>query len=57
MERYVKESKWQVSKSLTVQALQSCRLTPVNSFTNKWNAKNLGLPYFVKYPAIIFVIY
>jgi hypothetical protein len=24
---------------------------------NQWNAKSLGLPYFVKYLAIIFVIY
>jgi hypothetical protein len=30
VEGYVEESKGHVSESLTVQALQSCRLTPVN---------------------------
>jgi hypothetical protein len=44
---YVKELKGQVSKSLVVQALQNCRLAPIN----------LDLPYFAKYCAIIFVIY
>jgi hypothetical protein len=38
-------------------ALQSCRLTHANSSTNQWNAKSLGLPYVIKYLAIIFVIY
>ncbi len=57
VEGYAEEPKGQVSKSLAVQTLQSCRLAPTNSFANQWNAKSLGLPYFVKYPAIIFVIY
>jgi hypothetical protein len=43
--------------SLTFQTLQNCRLARANSFANQWNLKSLGLPYFVKYPAIIFVIY
>jgi hypothetical protein len=54
---YVEESKGQVNKSLAVQALQSCKLAPTNSSTNQWNAKNLGLPFFVRYPTIISVIY
>jgi len=54
---YVEESKGQVSKSLVVQALQTCRFAPSNSFTNRWNAKSLGLLYYVRYLAIIFVIY
>jgi len=54
---YVEESKGQVSKSLIVQALQSCRLAPANSSSNQWNAKSLGLPYTVKYPTIISIIY
>jgi hypothetical protein len=39
---YVEEPKGQVSKSLTIHALQSCRLAPPNSFANQWNAKSLG---------------
>jgi hypothetical protein len=31
---YVEELEGQVNKSLIVQALQSCRLAPSNSFTN-----------------------
>jgi hypothetical protein len=31
---YVEEPKGQVSKSLVVQALQNCRLTPANFSTN-----------------------
>jgi len=54
---YVEELKGQVNKSLAIQALQSCRLAPANFFTYQWNTKNLGLPYFVRYPAIISVIY
>jgi hypothetical protein len=53
----VEEPKGQVNKSLVIQALQSYKLAPTNSSTNQWNAKSLGLPYFVKYPTIIFVIY
>ncbi len=55
-ERYLKEPKG-VNKSLTIQTLQSCRLAPTNSSTNKWNVKSLGLPYFVQYLAIISIIY
>ncbi len=57
VEGYVEELKGQVSKSLAVQALQSCKLAHANSFIDQWNVKNLGLPYFVKYPTIISVIY
>ncbi len=56
-EGYVKEPKGQVNKSLVVQALQSYRLAPTNSSIDQWNAKSLGLPYPIKYPTIIFVIY
>ncbi len=51
---YIEELKGQVNKSLVVQALQSYRLTHTNSSAEQWNAKSLGLPYFVKYPTIIF---
>jgi len=54
---YVEGSKGQVNKSLANQTLQSCRLAPRNSSINQWNAKSLGLPYFVKYLAIISIIY
>jgi hypothetical protein len=54
---YVKELKGKVSKCLVIQTLQNCRLALANSSTNQWNAKNLGLPYSVKYPTIIYVIY
>jgi len=40
-----------------MQALQSCRLAPTNSFANQWNAKSVGLPYIVRYPAIISIVY
>jgi hypothetical protein len=56
-EGYIEEPKGQVSKPLIVNALQNCRLTPVNSFPDQWNVKSLGLPYFVRYLAIMFVIY
>ncbi len=56
-EGYVAEPKGQASKSLVFQALQSCRLAPANSFVDQWNVKSLGLPYFVKYLAIISIIY
>jgi hypothetical protein len=57
VEGCVRELKRQVNKSLVVHALQSCRLALANSSTNQLNAKSLGLPYFVRYPAIISVIY
>jgi hypothetical protein len=56
-ERYVKEPKGQVNKSVTIQTLHNCRLAPKNSSTDQWNVKSLGLPYSVKYPAIISIIY
>jgi len=46
VEGYVEESKRQVSKSLVIQTLQSCRLALANFSTDQWNTKNLGLPYF-----------
>jgi hypothetical protein len=54
---YVKDSKGQVNKSLALQASQNCRIAPTNCTTNWWNAKSLGLPYSIKYPTIISVIY
>jgi len=57
VEGYVEELKGQVSKSLTIQTLQSCRLALANSSVDQWNAKSLGLPYFVRYPTIISIIY
>ncbi len=54
---YVEEPKGQVSKSLAVQALQSYKLAPSNFSTNQWNVKSLCLPYFVRYHAIISIIY
>ncbi len=56
-ETYVKKPKGQVSKSLVIQTLQSYRLAPTNSSTDQWNAKSLGLPYPIKYLAIISIIY
>jgi hypothetical protein len=57
VEGYVEELKRQVNKSLTIQTLQSCRLALANSSVDQWNAKSLGLPYFVRYPTIISIIY
>jgi hypothetical protein len=54
---YEEEQKGQVSKSLAVHALQSCKLACTNSFANQWNAENLGLPYSIRYPPIISIIY
>ncbi len=54
---YVEELKGQVNKSLTIQALQSCRLAPINSSIDQWNAKSMGLPYSIRCPTIIFFIY
>jgi hypothetical protein len=56
-EGYVEEVKGHVSKSLVIQTLQSCRLALANFSADQWNAKSLALPYFIKYLAIIFVIY
>jgi hypothetical protein len=42
VEGYVEEPKGQVSMSLVVQALHSCR--PTNSLANQLNVKSLGLP-------------
>jgi hypothetical protein len=33
------------------------RHSPTNSSIDQWNTKSLGLPYFVKYPIIISIIY
>jgi hypothetical protein len=52
VEGYVEELKGQISKSLVVLALQSYRFPPTNSSANQWNAKSLGLPYFIQYFAI-----
>ncbi len=49
--------KRQVNKSLAIQELHNCRLAPIIFFTNQWNAKCLGLPYSIRYPTIIFIIY
>jgi hypothetical protein len=54
---YVEDLKGQVNRSLALQALQSYKLAPRNSFVDKWNAKSMGLPYFVRYLAIISIIY
>ncbi len=54
---YVKEPKGHVSKSQVVHALQSYKLALANSSTNQWNTKSLGLPYSVKYPTIMSIIY
>jgi len=37
-------------------ALESCRLALAIFFANKWNANNLGMPYFIRYLAIIFEV-
>jgi hypothetical protein len=57
VEGCVEELKGRVSKSLAVHALHSYRFALANSSANQWNAKSLCLPYFVKYPAIISIIY
>jgi hypothetical protein len=54
---YVEILKGLVNKSLTIQALQSGRLGFVNSSIDQWTTKSLGLPYLVRYLAIIFFIY
>ncbi len=54
VERYVEESKGQVSKSLVVQALQSCRLAPTNSSVDQWKFKSA---IFCQIFCIIFIIY
>jgi hypothetical protein len=55
--RYIENAKGQINKTLAVQALQGCRLAAKNSLVDKWNTKSLGLPYSIKYLAIISVIY
>jgi len=57
VEKYLEDRKGHVSKSLTVHELQSCRLAFANSFADQWNAKSMGLPYSIKYPAIISIVY
>ncbi len=54
---YVEELKGQVSKSIAIQTIYSCRFAPTNSFVDQWNAKSMGLPYFVKYLTIISIIF
>jgi hypothetical protein len=56
-EGYVKNLKGQVSKIITKQALQSYGIEPTNSIGDKWNVKSLGLPYSMRYPTIISMIY
>jgi hypothetical protein len=53
----VENPKGYVNKSLTIHALQSCRITLVNFVADQWNEKSLGLLYSIKYPIIIFMIY
>ncbi len=57
VEGYVEDLKGHVNKSLVVHALQGYRLAHANSSIDQWNAKSLGLPYFVRYHAVISVIY
>ncbi len=40
-EEYVKDPKGQVSKIVTLQALQSCKIEPMNSNGDQWNANSL----------------
>ncbi len=54
---YVEDPKAQVSKTITLQPLQSCKIAPTNFAKDEWNVKSLGLPCSVKYLAIIYVIY
>ncbi len=54
---YVKDPKRKINKTITLQALQSCRIAPINFLGDKWSAKSLALPYIVKYPVIRSVIY
>ncbi len=56
-ERYVEDPKGQVSKIIALQALSSCRIAPTKFARDQWIAKSLGLPYSVRYLAIVFVIY
>jgi hypothetical protein len=57
IEGYVEKPKRNISMSLAVQAMQSCRLAPTNFSTDRWNTKSLGLPYSIKYLAITSIIY
>ncbi len=56
-EGYIEDPKRHVSKSQVVHALQSCRLALASFYAHQRNAKSLGLPYSVRYPTIISVIY
>jgi hypothetical protein len=49
---YVKDPKGQVGKTVALQALQSCKIKPTDFTKDQWNAKNLGLPYLVRYKGI-----
>ncbi len=51
----VEEPKGKVNKSLAIQTLQSSRLARTNFFAHQWNTESLGLPYSIKYLAIICV--
>jgi hypothetical protein len=53
---YVEDPKGQVSKTVTLQALLSCKITPTNFAKDQWNAQSLGLPYSVRYSTIVFII-
>jgi hypothetical protein len=57
VEGYIEDSNGQVNELVALQALQSCKITPTTYARNQWNAKNLVLPYFVRYHAIISMIY
>ncbi len=52
VEGYVEKPKGQVNKSLAIQALHNCKLTPAMFSTDQWNAKSMGLPYSVRYPTL-----
>jgi hypothetical protein len=53
----IQDPKRHVSNSLALQTLKIYRIAIANSTTYQWNVKNLGLPYFVRYPTIISMIY
>ncbi len=57
LEGYVEDPKGQVRKIITSQALQGCRIAPINFARDQWNAKSLGLPYSMRYITIIPMIH
>ncbi len=57
VERYVMDPKRQVGKIVALQALHNYKIEPTNFIRDQWNAKSLGLPYLVRYLAIISMIY